>query len=407
MDKKYKIPLIVVILPIAGIIFIIVTAFSPVKREVIFNKRINILLLGVSKFDYAHKAEVIQLLSYEPRTGFIDVMAIPRDTMMPVPYEITWKRIQKINEVYSRYRNNSKNAEELFVKFKSKTEELLKDNLEIEYFAQFDYNAFKDFVDCLGGVTVDVKERMVYDDYAQDLHIDISTGTQNLGGEKALHYVRYRDKVRGDIGRQERQHKFVKAVLEELKSPRTLLKIPSLFEAVMDNLDTNLNFPDILGLADEIRNLEFKNMRVQRVPGEPVTRWGKSYWQADGQGLKEVIDVVKNSQLINLPVRKIDRSARLDRSITVEVWNASGDKGMAREITNYLRKRNVDVVRYGNYGVIKEYTEIISRDGKLKPAREVADLIGCQNVSTELDTSRMVNLNIVIGRDFNEIWTGN
>lgn len=408
MKNKYLIPnlvvYIMVIFCVSGVLYIIATACSPVKRQVLNGKRINILLLGISETDNARFAEVVKLISYEPVTGFLDIVSIPRDTMMPVPHSVTWKRIQKLDEIYSRYFRKHRDLFELFNVFKKKLEDYLENYFTFDYYLRVDYRAFIDFVDTLGGVSIEVLNKMNYDDNAQELHIHITTGTYLFNGEEALKFVRYRDKIRGDIGRQDRQHKFLQAVMEKLKTPESVLKIPGLIRSVIKNIDTNFTLSDLFVIADELRGFELKNFRVQKIPGEPVIKWGKSYWQVNREGTREVMDVVKNSQLINLPAVAVDKKLKISSRITVEVWNATNKQDFARNLTEYLRKRNVDVVRYGNYGTNKKYTQIISRTGDLKPAREVSRIIGCRNIKTELDSSRMVDLNIVIGNDFNALW---
>lgn len=387
-----------------GVFSIAATSSSSVKGQLLKGKRINILLLGISETDNARFAEVVKLISYEPVTGFLDIVSIPRDTMMPVPYKVTWKRIQKLDEIYSRYFRRHKDPFELFNVFKIKIEDYLENYFSIDYYLQIDYMAFVDFVDTLGGVNIEVLNKMDYDDNAQDLHIHISTGTRLFNGEEALRYVRYRDKIRGDIGRQDQQHKFLRAVMEKLKTPESVLRVPGLIRSVIKNVDTNFTLSDLFVMADELRSFELKNFRVQKIPGEPVIKWGKSYWQVNREGTREVMDVVKNSQLINLPSVAVDKKLKISSRITVEVWNGTNKQNFARNLTEYLRKRNVDVVRYGNYGSNKKYTQIISRTGDLKPAREVSRIIGCRNIKTELDSSRMVDLNIVIGSDFDPLW---
>ncbi|MBN2407498.1 MAG: LCP family protein [Elusimicrobia bacterium] len=388
-----------------SLVFVLITLFSPVKKALVCSKRINILLMGISETDYAKFAEVIKIISYEPVTGFLDIVSVPRDTMIPVSTDITWKGIQKLDEIYSRLeREYGADTTVLSGEFRDVLEKFLDNYLEINYYIQVDYRSFVDFIDKLGGVEIDVQRRMQYTDKAQNLHIDISTGVQKMNGEQALKYVRFRDKIMGDIERQDRQHKFLKQVLQKVKSPSIIPKVPVLIKAVADNVDTNLSFADILVLADEIRNIDLDNFRIQKIPGKPVTKWGKSYWEVDEMAVREVLDVVRNSQLVNLPELKIDVNSRLSDTITAEVWNATDTGNMARDLTDYLRKRNVDVVRYGNFGAYKKYTQIISRNGDLASAREVSRIIGCRNIKTELDTSRMVDINIVIGHDFRPPW---
>ncbi len=402
--KIFSVPVFLVFL---GLCYITLTAFSPIKRQIISGDRINIVLLGVSDFDYARIAEVIKLVSYEPRTGFLDVVSIPRDTRIPVPSGISWRGFQKLNEVYARLGRSSGSKEEHVEEFNKVLGNLLNDKILIDHYFVVDYRAFTDFVDAIDGVKIEVNNPKYYVDRAQGLYIDISTGIHLMDGETALKYVRYRDRIRGDIGRQTRQHKFLHSVFDKFKSPEIVPKIPSVIRAVMENVETDLKFYDIAALADELRNFKLENFRVQQVPGEPGMRWGISYWEVDSTGLDEIVEVVINSQEINLPLPAADRSRKLSRIITAEVWNASGKSGIARDTTRYLRERNVDVVRYGNYGVRRTHTQVISRRGDRtaeQAAREIAVMLGCRNISTDIDTSRMVDINVVIGEDFNPPW---
>ncbi|MDA3792220.1 MAG: LCP family protein [Elusimicrobia bacterium] len=404
MKSVSRFPKIITAALTAGFIFVLITAFSPVKREILLKKRINILVLGISNRDHVNHAEVIKVVSFEPATGFFDIISVPRDTMIPVPYSVTWKRIQKADEIYARYKREMGDNGKVFKKFSAKLERFMGNRLNIGYYVQINYKAFTEIIDSLGGVEIDVVRPLDYDDNAQQLHIHISSGVNHFDGDAALKYVRYRNKITGDIGRLGRQSKFIEKIIRKIKSPAVILKGPKIIGAITQNIATNLIFPDILTFIDIARSVEFKNIRIQQIPGEPEIRWAKSYWNVDREGMSEVLDVVNNSKYINMPAANIDREKRLIQPVIAEVWNASGKKGYARQLTDYLRKRNVDVVRFGNYGVYKRYTQIISRNGALNPAREVAKIIGCRNIKTELDTSRMVDVNVVIGKDFKPLW---
>ncbi|MEA3506136.1 MAG: LCP family protein, partial [Elusimicrobiota bacterium] len=392
--KNSRFPKIITVTLAAGFLFIAVTAFSPVKREQLSGRRFNILLLGVSEIDHTRHAEVIKIISIEPSTMFFDIVSVPRDTMIPVDYEVTWKMIQKADEIYARYRRTFKDDENIFEEFSAKLERFIDNRLKLDYYFKINYRAFVDIIDSIGRVELEIVRPMFYEDTAQDLKIDISSGTQKLDGKEALKYVRYRDNITGDIGRLARQHKFLEALIQKLKSPLILTKFPGLISAAVRNIDTNLSWPDVLTFIDVARRVEFGNVRFQQLPGEPEMRWGKSYWNVDAERMSEIMDVVNNSKFINMPAADVDTDSALARPVTAEVWNASDKTNYARRLTDYLRKRNVDVVRYDNYGAYKRYTQIVSRNGELKPAREVARIIGCRNIKTEIDMNRMVDINV-------------
>ena len=87
---------------------------------------------------------------------------------------------------------------------------------------------------------------------------------------------------------------------------------------------------------------------------------------------------------------------------TVEVWNASNQPNAARYVTNLLRSRGFDVVKYGPFKTRQQRTLVIDRSGKLRPAQQVAQAF--QNlepdVVSRVDLGRQVDVWVIIGNDF-------
>lgn len=86
----------------------------------------------------------------------------------------------------------------------------------------------------------------------------------------------------------------------------------------------------------------------------------------------------------------------------VEVLNASGIAGLARRATESLRAGGFDVVFYGNAGgsTTPDSSAVLDRSGDLESAREIGRLLGIQPVRTEPDTTRLVDVTVIIGRDW-------
>jgi len=97
--------------------------------------------------------------------------------------------------------------------------------------------------------------------------------------------------------------------------------------------------------------------------------------------------------------------------IKVEIFNACGVPNIAREMTDYLRAREVDVVYYDNFLVNNKihkisHTLIIDRkDVKKTNARRIARLIQVKNnfVIHQLSPERVVDVTILIGRDYSQL----
>jgi len=92
-----------------------------------------------------------------------------------------------------------------------------------------------------------------------------------------------------------------------------------------------------------------------------------------------------------------------DRSpaITVEVLNASGRAGDARVGTRLLRRAGIDVVYFGNAGENGlDSTRIIVRRGSERVGQRVRAALGQGRVEIELDSSKLLDVSVLLGTDF-------
>ncbi len=89
--------------------------------------------------------------------------------------------------------------------------------------------------------------------------------------------------------------------------------------------------------------------------------------------------------------------------IQLDVLNGCGMKGTAQKFTDYLRKRNFDVVQTANYKTFDvEQSLVIDRTGDLKAARKVAYALGIddRNIVQQINPDYYLNVSVVIGRDY-------
>ena len=111
------------------------------------------------------------------------------------------------------------------------------------------FAGFANVIDALGGVTLDVEERMLY--HAEDTVIDLKPGVQHLDGDKALQYGRFRANGVGDFGswggeehgRVARQKKLLKAVIAQTPSIRNAWRLPKVISVVQEAVSFPLSFP--------------------------------------------------------------------------------------------------------------------------------------------------------------------
>ena len=89
--------------------------------------------------------------------------------------------------------------------------------------------------------------------------------------------------------------------------------------------------------------------------------------------------------------------------VKVEVLNGGGVAGVAWDATRVLRDSGFDVVLFGNAGTLSDDPSVVmDRVGDLETAHSVAEALGILQVRSEPDSSRFVDVTVLMGPD----WTG-
>lgn len=243
-----------------------------VNREQL-SKSVSFLLIGV---DYREgqggaRSDSIIYVNLDLSKKLIAALSIPRDTRVWIP----GKREDKINASYAL--GGSKLLMET-------TENLL--GVPVREYLETDFAGFVDVVDAVGGITIDVEKRMYYKDEVGT--IDLQPGVQRLNGRQALGYVRFRHDKLGDIGRTERQLKFIRALGQEMLNPRGIIRAPSLIGKFNQAVKTNLSIGEMINLVQAVGSVEQQKIVTQTLPGRFVTINGISYWGVDPEEAKAV-----------------------------------------------------------------------------------------------------------------------
>ncbi|MFH1378868.1 MAG: LCP family protein [bacterium] len=370
------------------------SARSRIVRSLTKFERINMVWIGTDWVDYSRHSDTVICASYEPRTRFLDILSIPRDTLISIP----GVRLKRINEIFAYYYRLSKKDYVACEKLMEAVERLLSagKSVEIPYYVQINYDGFIKAVDLLGGVPIHISEPMDYDDYSGNLHIHFDTGTYKLDGRKALEYVRFRGRS-GDRGRIFRQQLFIKTAFSRFKNPLILLQIPRMLYRVISNLQTNLSLWDLLCLGLDFRFLRKANIRLLELPGRPH-RW---YWIPDKERLAGVVNLM-TSPYTPVDYRSLEQYKDIDngKKIIVEVFNASSHKQLAYRVTKFLRQAGFDVVNWENYETPQQRTLVVDRTGDVRAAQTVAAQLNNAEVISRIDRSRMVDVTVILGEEY-------
>ena len=232
--------------------------------------------LIVGKDKVGMNTDVIMLISFNTATGRIAVMQIPRDTYIEV-YGVS----HKLNSVFAACYNDAKRnkandpTEAGMKEFVSVLQKNL--NVKIDYYAMMYLDGFKNIVDIIGGVPMNIPFRMYYDDPDQGLHIDLYPGEQVLNGAKAEQFVRYRSGyIEGDVGRVDAQKLFITAMMKQIETNLTLAKIPQLAAEGIKNVSTSAPIGDIVYFGKAILKTDMSDITMFTMPGTDARANGDS-----------------------------------------------------------------------------------------------------------------------------------
>lgn len=173
-------------------------------------------------------SDTLMLLRADPVNQTLSLLSFPRDLWVPiycqgnVPYTTN-----RINSAWSICGSNGPAA------VLDTMEHLT--GLKINYLITLDFHAFKQIVNRLHGVYMNVDQRYYIPPNTGVSAIDLHPGYQKLDGGQALQYVRFRH-YDSDIYRTGRQQLFLDALKLRLKSTFSLTEIPGLIGALAHNL---------------------------------------------------------------------------------------------------------------------------------------------------------------------------
>ena len=252
------------------------------KNDEMLNSRINILLLGIDDGDSEAAAsepkrtDAIILLSVDPKENKVSVLSIPRDTKVILPGH---RDYQKVNSAYTFGG---------VVMAKQTVANLLK--VPVHYYALANWKGFIDIVNQIGGVDIFVDKDMHYEDPYANLVIDIKHGFQHMDGEMAGKYVRFRSDELGDIGRVQRQQKFLKAAAQKMFSVQNISKIGSLMTTLDKYIETDLNAMTMLKAANSFKIFGDEKVKSCMLYGNFDDTTGVSYWATSDELVNKSLD---------------------------------------------------------------------------------------------------------------------
>ena len=264
----------------------IVAANPEIEKDEKLNRRINVLLLGIDDGDSEasdsepKRTDAMVIASFDPVDHKISLLSLPRDTMVLLPGHTQY---EKLNSAYT-YGGVAMSKQTIA--------NLLR--IPIHYYALANWQGFIEIINLIGGVDLYVDKDMHYEDPYAKLKIDIKHGYQHLDGNQSGQYVRFRSDELGDIGRVQRQQKFLKALGLQMFSVKNITKIPKILATAKEYVETDMDTVTMIKAARSFNIMSDNNIRSGMLYGNfydsPTS--GISYWKSTRpeieKSLKEV-----------------------------------------------------------------------------------------------------------------------
>ncbi|HDK7155945.1 TPA: LCP family protein [Clostridium botulinum] len=354
---------------------------------------VNILVMGVDIGDPGSKeasdpkrTDTMLVVNYNPKTKNINMVSVPRDTRVTM----NGKKI-KINSAHAINGVNGSIAA---------VENLL--GIEINNYAKIDYEGFRKVIDAIGGVEMDITRNMNYDDPSQNLHIHFQKGTTvHLDGKKAEEFFRWRKNnngtglADGDLGRIENQHKFISKVVEKVKSPSIIPKIPNILSTIPDYVETDMSPEEIIKYGYAVTKGDKSSINMITLQGEAKYIGNVSYFIYDREKNRDIVYTLKAGG-----TSQKDNNTEIDKSeIKIKVLNGTKVNGLAADCERKLKEMGYSNIVTGN-GERRDFTKVrLKKDSSISTG-EIENYLNIPNIEKNIQSDENFDIIILLGKDF-------
>jgi len=219
--------------------------------------------------------------------------------------------------------------------------------LDIKYFVEVNFDGFKQVVNALGGVTINVQVPVLDDNFPQAnghrLRLFIPAGIQHMTGQQALDYARSR-KSTSDFERAARQQRVLVSLREQLNIGEAIKNIDVLAAAIGSSLKTDIPVdlvPKLLGLADKVSSRAIRSV----IFTPPFYQTECLNCPPRGYIIQPKVARIRAAvaDAFNVdPNLAAARDAMLQEGAQVWVLNGSGRTGEAARLAQYLSYLGMD-----------------------------------------------------------------
>lgn len=349
--------------------------------------RVNILLAGNSADDVGHNGgsltDSVMVVSINTKNNSAVILSIPRDLYVEVP----GYGHSKINEAFvdgERSGFNESGYPEGGMGLLQKTVyETL--GIKTHYYALVNYSAFRDAVNAVGGIDVNIQStnsRGLYDpstDWATgEPLVDLTNGVHHLNGQQALNLSRARGDAYGSYGfansdftRTSNQRIMMLSLKQKVFSSGVLanpVKLSNLSDAIGKNVKTDFSLSEVRRLYEVMQNInnnEIKSVGLNDING---VNYLASYRNSKGQStLIPSAGLDDFSEIKQVLRRLLSNNPLVREAASVVVLNATDVNGVATNNKELLEAKGIQVTDISDALANRDISQIIVATEGKKP----------------------------------------
>jgi LCP family protein required for cell wall assembly len=236
--------------------------------------------------------------------------------------------------------------------------------VRIDHYIEINFLGFVKMVNALGGVDV-CTATPIHDPVHYDAQtggyvgsgLELHAGTNQLSGDTALAYVRAREfDPRADLGRIDRQQKFMAAMIRKAESAGVLLnpiKLVHFLDTLASSLTTDKGFgvSQMRRLAEKLHSMSPSNVQLLTVPLSNTsysTPVGSTVLWNPALSHRLFTDFTQDRPITNLTPPKHHKVTIAPSSVAVRVLNATSTAGLAARAAQSLQTVGFRVSGTGN-----------------------------------------------------------
>lgn len=237
----------------------------------------NVILMGTG--DEGHQGndllDTIILASIDQKTESVFMLSIPRDLYVTKTEKMGVGRINSLYRDYKYYLMREEGMEESAA-IDAAMKEFIREigsqlGIEIHHYAKIDFTAFKEGVDAIGGIEINVPYDLVDTQYPTENYgyetFSITKGLHLLDGETALKYARSRHST-SDFSRSARQQQIILAAAQKAKAlglHKNIGKLTEYYRIFANNVTTSLSIGEMISFAGIAGDLDQSNVTTMQI----------------------------------------------------------------------------------------------------------------------------------------------